>query len=159
MMKTTILMILVLFSGAAAADDIYLTLGGWSKHSDEYYEQCRPKIIGSDRLAIKTKYEDCQDIKYNGEHNSFIVDYKGLTIGTYKNSYGNRTNLAGYTYRKGGFSATAAYGTGYIVEGVRTDCPLKIGKECALLSVGYTYKNVKASLMGTALAVSFEFNL
>ena len=148
MMKPTILMILVLFSGVSAAEDIYLTLGGWSKHHKPYIDVC-PKVL------VVTCYKP----KYNSEHNSFIVDYKGVTVGTYKNSFYKRTNLIGYTYRRGGFSATAAYGTGYRLKNVDNSCPLKVGKECALLSVGYTYKNFKASLMGTALAVSFEFNL
>ena len=157
-MKPTILLILALLSGSVFADDIYLTLGGWSVHDKKYIDSCF-KFYDEKISPYRNKIKPCKRIKYNGDHNSFIVDYKGLTIGTYKNSFYNRTNLIGYTYRKGGFSATTAYGTGYRVKNVDDSCPLKVGKECALLSIGYTYKNVKASLMGKALAVSFEFKL
>jgi hypothetical protein len=158
-MKPTIILILALLSGAASADGIYFTLGGWSKHSDDDYEKCYNKIIGSGRYSFVSSLVECKNMKYNNAHDSVIIDYKGLTIGTYKNSYGNRTNLAGYTYRKGAFSATAAYGTGYRINNIAETCPVKLGKECALFSVGYTYKNVKASLMGQALVFSFEFKI
>jgi hypothetical protein len=155
MMKPTILMILVLFSGVAAADDIYLTLGGWSAHSHSSY----PKCTGSRNLSGYYMKSNCESIKYNSNHQGIIIDYKGFTVGTYKNSYFSRTNLIGYTHRIKRFSFVAAYGTGYIIEGARNDCTLRVGKECALLSLGYTYRSVKASLMGKALAVSFEFKL
>lgn len=126
----------------------FITLGGWSVHDKKYIDICK------DYTA-----EKCVRRKYNSNHNSLIIDYKGFTAGTYKNSFYNRTNLIGYTYRVKSFSFAAAYGTGYRIDEYPKACPLKLGKECALLSASYTYKNVKLSLMGEALSVGFEFKL
>lgn len=154
-MKPTIILILALLSGAASADDIYFTLGGWSSHSDNQFRYC-PKQT---QLEVLVNGSECQDFDYNGNHKSVIVDYKGATIGTYKNSYGARTNLAGYTYRHKNYSATVAYGTGYVIDGIDDSCGIKIdGKGCLLVSLAYTIDIVKFSLMGQALAVSFEFS-
>ena len=126
----------------------FITLGGWSVHDKKYIDICK------DYTA-----DICVRRKYNSNHNSLIIDHKGFTIGTYKNSFYNRTNLIGYTYRIKSFSFAAAYGTGYRIDGYSKACPLKLGKECALFSASYTYKNVKLSLMGEALSVAFEFKL
>ena len=141
------LLLIAFLVSANACADFYLTLGGWSVHDKKYIDTC-----------ANAKYY-CIRQKYNYNHKSLIVDYKGFTLGTYENSYFNRTNLIGYTYRKHGFSAIAAYGTGYRVENVDGSCPVKLGKECLLLSVGYTFQNLKLSLMGDAAAVSFEFKI
>jgi len=155
MMKPTILMILVLFSGVAAADDIYLTLGGWSAHSHSSYQKCK----GDRGLSGYSIKDNCESIEYNNKHNSMIIDYKGFTLGTYKNSYFKRTNLIGYTYRIKGVSLVAAYGTGYNVKDVKDTCPINIGKECLLFSVGYTYKHAKISYIGGAISLAFEINI
>ena len=126
----------------------FITLGGWSVHDKKYIDICKDYTT-----------EFCIMRKYNRNHNSIIIDHKGFTVGTYKNSFYNRTNLIGYTYRLKSFSFVAAYGTGYRIDEYSKACHLKLGKECALLSASYTYENVKLSLMGDALLFSFEFEI
>ncbi|MCP4273654.1 MAG: hypothetical protein GY781_17135 [Gammaproteobacteria bacterium] len=125
------------------AADIYLTLGGWSDHSDDGYELC--------------KEEYCERASYNENHNAIIADIGGFTIGTYENSYYERTNLVGYTYHWEGFAITGAYGTGY--REVLGACRVDLGKECLLITASYSFEPFKLSLMGDALALSFEFKL
>ena len=124
------------------AADFYLTLGGWSIHSEKTWEKC-------------TSYGYSE--KYNGSHNAIILDVDGFTIGTYENSYGYRTNLAGYTHRIDKLSLTAAYGTGY-KEHTNT-CTLDLGKECLLITAAYSSSPIKVSLVGDAVVLSLEFKL
>ncbi|MCP4272997.1 MAG: hypothetical protein GY781_13730 [Gammaproteobacteria bacterium] len=121
------------------AADIYLTLGGWSEHGKKEYEH------------------NGVHQEYNGSHEAVILDYKGLTVGTFKNSYHSRTNLIGYTYHWNNFAITSAYGTGY--REVLGACRVDLGKECLLITASYSFEPFKLSLMGDALALSFEFKL
>ena len=124
----------------------FITLGGWSVHNDKYYISC---------------YEDeCEKKVYNYNHSAAIVEYNGYTIGTYKNSYFQRTNLIGYTYRHKKLSITGAIGTGYTkLKDIDYACTLPAFGECVLITVSYSLEPFKVTLMGSALAVAFEFNL
>ncbi len=133
----------------------FITLGGWSVHSHKQYQTCKGDI-GKKSYSIK---ENCKYSAYNSNHKGLIAEYKGFTIGTYKNSYYKRTNLIGYTHRIKSFSIVAAYGTGYNIKDLKDSCPIKIGKECLLISLGYTYRNAKISYLGGALSLAIEFSL
>ena len=124
---------------AILAADIYLTLGGWSEHGEKKY---------SDYGIYR---------EYNKSHEAIILDYEGLTIGTFKNSYHARTNLIGYTYRYNDFSITGAYGSGY--REIPNTCHIAIGNECLLITASYSFEPFKLSLMGDALAFAFEIKL
>ncbi len=128
---------------ALLAADIYLTLGGWSDHSDDGYELCDDY--------------SCERIEYNEKHSAVILDIDGFTVGTYQNSYNSRTNLIGYSYHWKDFAVTAAYGTGYTE--IENACHVRLGKECLLITASYSFEPFKLSLMGDALALSFEFKL
>ena len=99
-----ILILLALLASHAHADT-YLTLGGWSAHIKDNYIDC--PLWEKTELCYKYKK------KYNSNHNAFIIDHNGFTVGTYLNSYSKQTYLAGYTYRLNNFSISAAYATGY----------------------------------------------
>ncbi len=138
---------------ALLAADIYLTLGGWSYHPDMDYRKCSGEYS-------TTSYK-CKDKKYNESHNSIILDVNGFTVGTFENSFNKRTKLIGYTYRfKNNISLGAYYGTGYARHNYGTDrCKTGLFNECLLLSVGYSIRPIKVSIMGKALVASFEFKL
>ncbi len=125
----------------------FITLGGWSVHSDKNYSYCDDN-------------DNCRKQSYNYNHSSIIVEYDGYTIGTYKNSYFERTNLIGYTYRKNQWSVTGAIGSGYSnLKKNDNTCSLPAFGECVLITVSYSLEPFKLTLMGHALAVAFEFKL
>ncbi len=138
---------------ALLAADIYLTLGGWSYHVDREHIKCSK--------SESSKKTICNESGFNEVHNSIIIDYNGFTAGIFKNSYNQRTKLAGYTYRlKNNLSFGAYYGTGYRdFEFDNTKCPIHFFSECLLLTASYSIKAIKLSLMGDALIASFEFKL
>ena len=121
----------------------FITLGGWSVHSDGTYEDCR--------------YIKCETKQYNYNHSAIVIEYDGYTIGTYKNSYFQRTNLIGYTYRHKKLSITGAIGSGY--KEIENTCTLPAFGECVLITVSYSLEPFKVTLMGSALAVALEFKL
>jgi len=133
------------------AADIYLTLGGWSEHTRQTYRDCSEHMIKSECGG--------NTFKYNESHEAFILEADGFTVGTYKNSYNFRTNLVGYTYRYNDFSVSANYGTGYRENKNFQACKIPLGHECLLLSASYSFEPFKLSLMGSALALSFELKL
>jgi len=64
------------------AADIYLTLGGWSDHSDSGYEFCKSGV--------------CEDVDYNEKHNAVIIDIEGLGLLSsflFLCGFGQRTQL------------------------------------------------------------------
>ena len=128
------------------AADIYLTLGGVSAHTDAFYSEC-------------SDIDTCEEIQYNANHKAIIADIGGFTFGTFENSYYKRTNLIGYTHHWKGFAVTAAYGTGYRDHYDPDRCRIELGKECLLITASYSFEPFKLSLMGDALAMSFEFKL
>ncbi len=138
---------------AFLAADIYLTLGGWSYHPAMDYRKCSGEY--------STPSYKCKDKKYNESHKSIILDVNGFTVGTFENSFNRRTNLIGYTYRfENNISLGAYYGTGYTGHEYNKDrCKTKFVNECVLLSIGYSIRPIKLSIMGKALAVSFEFKI
>lgn len=141
-----ILLVLLLIPALASADDVYLTLGGWSVHSDKGYHIKKGDIV---------TYKD-----YNSNHKALIVDYKGFTVGTYENSYSNRTNLIGYTYRHKNISLVSAIATGYTDINVNGEsCSIKIEKGCAIFSIGYSLSYLKVTYMLTSISLAFEFKL
>lgn len=133
------------------AADIFLTVGGWSQHVKGGYNDC-PRPMA--RTECKR-----QVIEYNNSHEALILEYEGFTVGTFKNSYGFRTNMIGYNYRWKDFGLGAYYGTGYRDNEHFEPCQTDLGKECLLISASYSFEPFKLSLMHDALALSFEFKL
>ena len=154
-----------------ATAETYITLGGWSVHGKKDFKSCddlftysskrsSSEVIRPAQTWKSTKSgKKCNYDKYNGSHKAVIVDRKGLTIGTYVNSYGFRTNLAGYKKRWKSFSLGAYYGTGYTGKNWEDGCKLKLAKECLLISASYSFRPLKVSFLGDAMALAFEFNL
>ena len=124
----------------------FITLGGWSSHFEPTYKLC-----DSDNPEL-----GCTKEKFNYSHNMIMVDYKGFTVSTFKNSYYSKSYLMGYTYRYNNFSVLAGASTGY-ERGNR--CDLDFGKYCAVVSLSYSFRPLKLTLVGQAVAVSFEFKL
>jgi len=125
----------------------FITLGGWSVHSDKTYMSCYSE-------------GECVKNKYNYNHSAVIVEHDGYTMGTYKNSYFQRTNFIGYTYRHNQLAVTGAIGSGY--SGLKNNdytCVLPAFGECVLITVSYSLEPLKVILMGDALAVAFELEL
>ena len=141
----------------------FITLGGWSVHSESGYHDCnkQEKSYTQDmQTNIVYENKQCTKSKYNYNHNAIIVEHDGYTIGTYKNSYFQRTNLIGYTYRHKNLSVTGAIGTGYTrLKNNDYACTLPAFGECVLITVSYSLEPLKVTLMGSALAVAFEFKL
>lgn len=131
---------------ALLAADIYLTLGGVSIHSSGTYSECVAK-------------NECIEVNYNENHKAVILDVEGFTVGTFVNSFSERTNLVGYTHRIDDFSITAAYGTGYDDHFGLDRCTIDLGKECLLVTASYSFEPFKLSLMSNSVAISFEFKL
>ena len=116
MTKIALLTALTLISSTCFCGEIYITLGGWSIHDKKYIsnpKQEYDKYQSYRDAGREYRIEDNLRPKINNEHNAFIVDYEGYTIGTYYNSYYKQTYLAGYTYRINRFSFVAAYSSGY----------------------------------------------
>ncbi len=147
----------------SAIAETYITLGGWSAHKEKKFKKCEVRkydkeytLDGKVMFTLEDKAEFCDMVKFNSNHNAFIVDHKGFTAGYFKNSYNKDTYLLGYTYRINDFSLSASMSKGY--EGTQS-CIKALGG-CLLLSASYTLPYyTKLSIMGDALAVSFEFSL
>ena len=70
----------------------FVTLGGWSTH----FSKCGEKTG-----------KDCE---YNESHQMIMADHKGLTVGTFKNSYHKTSRVLGYTFRKNRYSVLGGIG-------------------------------------------------
>ena len=116
----------------------FITLGGWSTHLVD---------------CGKRSGLDCE---YNETHNMIMVEHKGLTVGTFKNSYHKNSQVAGYTFRKGNYSALVGMATGYSGD---NECLVSIGKLCNIVALSYSLEPIKITLLGEALAISFEFKI
>ena len=137
-----ILILLALLASQAHADT-YLTLGGWSVHTSKQYTH-----------HFSPTEREKRD--YNSSHNAVILEHNGYSAGYMRNSFDKDTFLAGYNYRYGDFSLTTAVATGY--QELHTCIDIK--NDLCLVFVGsYSMPYTKLSLIGNALAISFEFKL
>ncbi len=114
----------------------FITLGGWSVHGEKYYDD---------------------NIKYNGDHKAFIVDYKGYTLGRFKNSYKKTSYVAGYTFRAKSLYARIGISSGY--EKHPYSCIDTIKEGCLIFNFGAKYKFIDIGVMGAALVTSITFEI